>query len=302
MDLSQLRHKSIVLRLAVVLLLLSPASLTYAEANSTRNDSQHFAWYKLNYKASKFGLNATTEITIRQQSINDYTEQLEALDIPHHGSKPLYPNDPLGYITLKANYAGRTTHFSTWLELPSGKALQSSRSRSGLTKNEQKIYRFTEKGVIEVKQKEDSVKNNFISLKNRQIPSNLTQPIYLFYLVSNSPQLRNVGDSLELPVYANKGIYTFKLLVEEQVNIATEYQLGMHGEVLKKRYTEALKISVKPTPLNSAHREKPVKLAGLDNGVFFYLEKNSRLPIELRGNMNIFGQVRYILQRAQLTP
>lgn len=280
--------------IAVLALLIT---LTNNALAATDNPAELFPpiWEKLEFKASKFGFSATAQISYEQLEAQNITSQL-VHSSSHPGLQPA--NAHILALKLRSSFAGQVIDFSSLLDPPSGKVLQSVRSKTILGKSEKKTYRFTEDGVLQLKTRDDGkVRNKFISIAQNDTSKNLSQPIFLFYLISVSSQLNQPGDEIELPIYANESTYLLKLKVSEEVSYTTTYTQHPTLPPTEKRTVKALKINITPHANHAENARIPVKLAGLEDGLVFYLEKASGIPLELKGNMKVFGTIRYVLQK-----
>ena len=262
----------------IIILLLSLTSF------STNNIAAPKIWDKLTFKAQKFGLSAHATVQLATLPTESLAMQLVW---PQNHSGLSTTQAELSRLELSASFAGRKIHYTTLLELGSGKVLQSIRER----RDEKKIYRFTKEGVLQIKDKQGQQHSKLVSLPLQNEPP-LTQPIYLFYFISASEHLQHIGDRIDIAVYSNKSIHTITLSVIDELRYATRYTLNQETPSDKNRHVPALKITV-TSP-------SAVELAGLKGSLTFYLEKNTRLPLELQGSIELIGRIRYILQTARL--
>ncbi|MEO1085040.1 MAG: hypothetical protein AAFY88_12420, partial [Acidobacteriota bacterium] len=127
-------------------------------------------------------------------------------------------------------------------------------------------------------------------------PDAVTTPSALLYLLAASP-LRARGDVFETPIFADEQLVTARAEVAEVVGFSGEIRrlggAGIHrpGETLRIRLTGR-------DPSGGA---VDLGLLGLEGDLEILIERDTRLPLAIRGAMPVVGTLNVKLRAAKLS-
>jgi hypothetical protein len=205
----------------------------------------------------------------------------------------------------------------SWFEPNNARALQRVRLRLGKDKW-QKSYRFTKNGVLRLRSKpQDSSEENlspdrWTKIRNHFYPygdnsaecAQILEPASLLYVLSGMDMSLIREKPLDLCVFNKKQLHRVQLNMAGLKLIKVNYgQIAGENEVLKKDEVETVKISFKTNSLAGPDQEEETfSFLGLNGDFDIYIEKASRIPVQVSGKISAIGKVDLSLQKVNLTP
>jgi hypothetical protein len=204
----------------------------------------------------------------------------------------------------------------TWFTPQEATALQRIRLRKGKEKWE-KTYRWTENGVYRLRIRPEGADEDPLPLErwtNREdsfYPYDLAQskcrsvsdPSALLYVVSAAGLA--VGDQpLNLCVFNKKQLHLVRIRAEKNQLLKMNYlEKSRHGETRRKEKAEVLKISFTTRSLFANETEaEPFSFLGLKGNFDIFIDKTSRIPVQISGKISTFGRVDIKLGEVQMSP
>jgi len=203
----------------------------------------------------------------------------------------------------------------SWFDPNGAGVLQRIRLRQGQDKW-QKIYRFTPKGVLRLKRspKDSSeenlpldqwtkVKNRFFLYGDKGLGCpRILEPASLLYIVSaiNETTAQN---PLDLCVFNKKQLHLVKVSVGGSQSLQVNYleKLG-DGQIRVDKKIETIKISFQPRSLAPTEIEPEVfSFLGLKGDFDIFIDKTSRIPVQVSGKIATFGKVDIFLQEVTIS-
>jgi hypothetical protein len=264
-------------------------------------------WDRLSYRAKSIFGNVTTDVRLKSVNVEDGAE----LFITDPAGEALQPTGTtLFKLTVDSNINplfGAAEIFKTqsWFEPGGAAALQRIRLRLGQDKW-QKSYRFTKKGVFRLRKKpKDSgeenlpidqwtkIRNHFYGYGDKD-PScpHILEPASLLY-ISSAFNLPKAPKSLSLCVFNKKQLHRVTVSVSGSRLLKVNF-LEKRGDGLKRvaKKIDTIKISFQPRSLASTNIEpEEFSFMGLKGDFDIYIDKASRVPVQISGKISAFGKV-----------
>jgi len=254
-------------------------------------------WTSLDYKTRVLFFGMKIEVQINQIS---QAASRAALLTPKHGEGMMPQVDPSYRIDLGTEILGRNSFISLWFD-PDGTAFQRTQTDTG-KKHRVKTYRILKNGYysLQAKPKENEKElppnkwTDFGEGKNKfnKFPpagTTIAEPTALYYLVSASP-LNKPGDKFEQNIFTKHGIYRLDLLAVDYQNIEVDFESNQSG---KKRaiYNDEFKtlhIRMKGEAIDPSV-QGDFALFGLEGEIDLYLDPETRVLVQISGDMDIVG-------------
>lgn len=267
-------------------------------------DPKRVSWKKIQFYASFIFVSARADI--EWESISRQQAEERLMSIPG-GLVP--KTDPLLRMTLTSKSLNRNSRVQFWLD-SSARALQRSQHDWG-KRQRLKTYRFFKDRVqayqTTPKEAEKQLPETSWSHKeefnypyaksvNGEV---ITDNAGLFYIIS-AANLYRVGDSITVHSFAKQYINRIRLSVTRTVEIEADHILrsASGGVRFVEDLTEALEISMSVTPLGDTPEE--FEFLGLKGNLKIYLDTQTRVPLQIRGEVDYLGTIGIDLSEAQL--
>ena len=213
-------------------------------------------------------------------------------------------------ISVKSIFAKVKLQNIAWFDPVTLSTMQYVRQRIGL-KDAKKIYRFTDKGVFRLT-KQPIDKNQIIQLpekwsavNERFYPYdqekkgcvNITVPMPVIYLISAS----KVSDS-EKPVTVcvfNKKETIYLDIQKESVETVQLNHIEIKGdEVIQRNASISAEVlSLKARSVSSGQTMNNFTLVGLQGNIKVYIDRESRVPVQLSGDYQGLGEIKLKLRQ-----
>lgn len=279
----------------VTFILLSLMGLTtYADGTTVV-----LPWTQATYRASKYFLTATVEVSLRMAKPAEVVAALNTA-----GSHvPLTPGtDTHVQTTIETRIARQDTHIELWhgtnLQVLQRTALYTGR------KNWLRMTRYALDGVYSLKRRpvadetgktpsqwSDS-SEDFYPYAGDLEKHIRTEPEAVFYALALSP-IQQPGDQIELFVEHHGQTQRLAIRAEGKRRMSVDYErIEGLNTVRVKTDEEVLQVIMHPVDSTD-----DAKFLGLNGDIALFFDPVSRLIVELKGNANVIGEVRFLLQR-----
>lgn len=281
-------------RLVVLLLLglLGPP----ASANDAKDI---LPWAQVSYRASKFFLTATVDVSLQKA---EPAALNAALNTAGTHVPLMAGNHPQLLTTIDTQIAGQNTHIELWhgsdLQVLQRTALYTGR------KNWLRMTRFAQNGIYSLKRRpaanetgnppsQWSERNEDYYPYSRDIKAQaITEPETVFYALASSA-IQQPGDLLELSIEQHGKPQRLAIRAEGKRKLDVDFErVEAQQSVRVKTVLDVLHVIMHP--MDST---EDAKFLGLNGDIDLYFDPVSRLIIELKGNANVIGEVRFLLQR-----
>ena len=292
--------------------------LATAQSSTVKFDLSKVNWNSLAFKSDNFLGSVATRVVIEELAVEAVKDRL--LESPQGVSL-----EPLGtkVFLLTINSAidplfGSDELFVTrvWFSPPQASAIQRIRFRQGKEKWE-KTYRWTQNGVYRLRIKPQDADEEKLPLArwtntaNSFYPYNLEQSrclsvsesSTLLYVVSAAGLA--VGDQpLNLCVFNKKQLHLVRIQVEKSQLLKIDYlEKSQHKEIRRTGKAEVLKLSFTSRSLFADEtKAEPFSFLGLKGDFDIFIDKVSRIPFRISGQIPSFGKVDFKLGEVQMRP
>ena len=266
-------------------------------AQGSELDPSRVKWTSLDYKTRLLFFGMKIKVQMNQISL---ATSKTALLTPKHGEGTMPQTDPSYRIDLDTNILGRNSFVSLWFD-PDGTAFQRTQTDTG-KKHRVKTYRILKNGYSSLQAKpregeKDLPPNKWTDIGegkkqfNSLPPTGTTiaEPTALYYLVSASP-LNKPGDKFEQYIFTKHGIYRLDLHAVDYQDIDVKFEINQRG---KKTTTDndefkTLRIRVNGVAIDPS-AEGDFDLFGLKGDIDLYLDPETRVLVQISGDMDIVG-------------
>ena len=290
--------------------MLSSGAVSMA-APVTHLDAHRLNWSFLVLEGGKGPISVSADILLKQVPEGELVNDLL---MPEEEGAPIAAGGDALLIDFHSQSMGKDLRTRLWFRSRDVAALQ--RGRLELTaKNERyKLYRYTRKGLFVVRRKPlageerkapdswSGVKRSFISYpEGTSGDIVLSDPSVLLYLVSVA-DFEQPGDEINLQAYADEKLVVVTVRYEGDEEISADFEAeGVEGKRRIKGKRSALRLGVTSRPLEGGRGGSGLKIAGLGGDIKILVDRELRLPLELRGKVRMAGNVSLRATRVKLT-
>jgi hypothetical protein len=264
-------------------------------------------WKRVEMKASKFLMSMDAYVELENLT-PDSLESLLILPLSESEREPLGTPIQLSYVT---DGLGRRNESQLLLDGNRGTALQRTTLRKGGSEK-YRIYRFAEDRIDRLTWRpgpgeegkrpeawtqlsEEYYEYPEASTDTRPI---ITEASALIYLAAASG-LSRPGEQLEILTLASDEFFLTRLVVRQPKEARVSYaRVDERGSSMKIGRTQTVRVAIEARPLGSPDGEN-FELFGLTN-LELVLDPETRAPLELRGEVDFFGDVAFKLNRLVL--
>ncbi len=274
-------------------------------------DKTTVPWKHLSFKGKEFFAKLAAEVELTSPS----KSELDIAFIPSPQGVPIAITKSGALIidakiSVKSIFVKVKLQNTAWFDPVTLSAMQYVRQRVGLN-DAKKTYRFTDKGVfkltkqpidkseiIQLPEKWSAVKENFFPHDpEKKSCVNITAPIPVIYLISAS----KVSD-FEKPVTICVFNKTETIYLDIQKVPAESVQLNyteIRGDEAIQRNTSILTevLSLKARSISSGQTMNKFSLVGLQGNIKIYIDPESRVPVQLRGDYRGLGEIKLKLRQ-----
>ena len=306
----------LVLFLILVSNLGGVSPLTPALSSPYKFDMSEVVWNSLSFKSDNFLGTVKTKARLKKVPVDEIEGML--ISSPH--GEVLKPSGTKNFIvTINSTIdplIGSDELLVTrlWFVPQEATALQRIRLRKGKEKWE-KTYRWTENGVYRLRKKPKGSDEDELPLErwtdseNSFYPYDLDQskcgsvtgPSALLYVVSAADLA--VGDQpLNLCVFNKKQLHLLRVRAEKYQLLKINYlEKSQHEETRRKGKAEVLKISFTSRSLFADEAQaEPFSFLGLKGEFTIFIDKASKIPVQVSGKIPGIGRVDIKLREASL--
>ncbi len=281
--------------------------LLAAAAASVAYDPERIAWSRLEFKASKFFLTARSEVELAGRPA---AEAIADLLFPNEDTG-LAPRGPKSYrIDIRTRLLSRDSRVRHWFDPGNARALQRVSHDVSKKRLRHRTYRYTSGGVFSRtlrpgEGEEDKPYAGWSRVQDQQFPFSdtggppVSEPAALLYLIP-AGDFRVPGDKDRLRVFTRRQVREVDVKVVEKERIDVDYvEVSGGRERTVDARVEALRVAVRPI-VGEGEDADDFKLLGLEGAIDIYLDPKTRVPLLVRGKIDIAGTVRLRLKRAEL--
>ena len=302
--------------LLVYYLWLHAAPVHAHPVSATELDAGRINWISLKFKAKSFFATVENDIELK----NIAATEVEKFLIASPTGKVLNGSGPDLFCVVVSSVIEPITGGSeyilsqAWYDPKPATVLQRVRLRQGQEKW-QKTYRFTDRGVFRMRKKPKSPDEAAMSVEHWTDSEGsfyaygthndgclpVLEPSILLYIAS---VIDPDGEEQPLSFY----VFNKKQLHQVQMHRAGVNRIKVdfraksgEREVRRKEEIQALKLAFKTRSLAEPNEEpEPFSFLGLQGDFDLYIDKASRIPIQVSGKISKFGKVDIRLQKAEL--
>ncbi len=296
----------------LLILLIFPLTLSATEmAPALSIDKTTVPWKHLSFKGKELFAKLAAEVELTSPS----KSELDTAFIPSPQGVPVAITKSGALIidtkiSVKSIFAKVKLQNIAWFDPVTLSTMQYVRQRIGL-KDVKKTYRFTDKGVfrlrkqpidknetIQLPEKWSAVKESFYPYdleKNNCV--NITAPMPVIYLVSALK-----GSDFEKPVTIcvfNKRETIYLDIQKEPAETVQLNHIEIKGEEVIQRNKSILAevLSLKARSISSGQIINSFTLVGLQGNIKIYIDRESRVPLLLRGDYQGLGEIKLTLRQ-----
>jgi len=285
---------------------------------SHKFDTSRVLWKTLSFKCENFWGAAISKVKLDVL----HSANVEKLLTTNPEGRALMPTGPQ-VLTVSVNstidpFIGPDDYSETkvWFTPQEATALQRIRVRLG-KKKWQKVYRWTDNGVYRLRKKPNGSDEENLPMErwtNKEesfYPYDLeksrclyvSEPSVLLFFVSAASL--SLGDEPStLCIFNKKQLHRVQIQVEKLQRLKVNYIEKLpQSETLKDGEIDVLKISFKPHSLFADEaKAEPFSFLGLKGDFDIFVDKVSRIPVQVSGRIPKFGRVDIKLEKAQISP
>lgn len=288
---------------ALVLALAAPALLAGDEPPPAAAvfDPARVGWSEIRMTGSKLFLTAEAELRLRAVAGDRVAPDL--LQVPAGTFTPVEPDREVLELQYDARGAGRVSRATLLMDPRSGAAIQRTQhDQQG--KLRFRTYRFGSEGAYQ---------RTFwpaTDAEKAQLPGHWTRtseglrtypeppggrPVLegtgLLYAIA-AAALDRPGDALEVLVFRRRDTQVVRIEVLPPQAVSVQYdELWPRGTVQRSGTVLPLRLSLQGLPVAGADPDEDLELLGLRGRLELLLDPATRAPLQLSGNVKIFGAV-----------
>ncbi len=253
-------------------------------------------WTQFKLVASKFMM--TTESTI---SVKEVFSSVVPLINSTQGTA-IQPSNRITQITFDSAGLGQKSHRVLSLDSATGAALQMNILDGG-SKKRKRIYRYTSDGTYSLTDRPNKNEENlplqqwtnhydgYSKFSENSKGLIITDPGSLFLILANS-QIEKPGQFLEF--YAEDGGDIYKIHVEvassQKVNVNYLMKTSRGNFTQQHTVTDGIRVLISGASISSPSA-KSFELLGLHGALEMIIDRQSRAPLQLRGDIDVVGSV-----------
>lgn len=264
------------------------------------NATDLLPWSQASYRASKYFLTATVEVSLRMVKTAEVITALNTAGT----HVPLMPGTEMNvHTTIDTRITGQDTHIELWhgtnLQVLQRTALYTGR------KNWLRMTRYALDGVYSLKRRPSANETgktpsqwsdsseDFYPYSGDLKTHTITEPEVVFYALALSP-IRHPGDQIELLIEHHGQPQRLAMRAEGKRKMSVDYERTDERNPVRVN----LDLEVLHVVMHPVDSADDAKFLGLNGDIDLYFDPVSRLIVELKGNANVIGEVRFLLQRA----
>ncbi len=270
-------------------------------------DADKVLWNQLSYRAKSIFGRVKTDVHLMAVPV----EAVADLLITDPAGEALQPSGETIY-TLTVNStinplfgSDEILKTKSWFDPTGAGALQRVRQRLG-NKKWQRSYRFSKKGVFRLKKtpkdsREESlaldqwtqISSHFYSYGDSRIGCpQVLEPLSLLYIVS-AMKATTDPTPLNLCVFYKKQLHRVKVSIAGTQSLKVDYTAKRGDSQIRVNNTiDTIKISCEPSPLSPTGVDpEEFSFLGMKGNFDIFIDKASRIPVQVSGKISPFGKV-----------
>ena len=310
------RKKRTVLLLIFIAILSGFAHLSWAQTFNFKSDAAEVRWQRVSFKSDSFFGSVSTMAILEEFP----ADEVEGTLIASPQGAVLEPSGTKVFrIRISSTIdplIGSDEILATllWFSPQEATALQRIRLRKGKEKWE-KTYRWTGNGVFRLRRKpkgtkeEELLPDRWTDIENAFYPYDLarsncesaTGPSALLYVASAASL--TVGDPpINLCVFGKKQLHHVQVRAEKYQRLKVNYHETSQAKTIRRNgKAEALKISFMPRSLfPDQTKVEPFSFLGLKGNFDIFIDKSSKIPLQVSGKIPGLGKVNIRLDKIEL--
>ncbi len=298
-------------------LYLVPAILAATSVPAAAHDPRP-TWTRLELEASKFFITARSDVELAARPSSEAVAELldparanfPLMSRRSDGGQGLTPRGAQSLrLDIRTRILSRDSKIRFWFDPGDARALQRSSHDRSKKRLRHRTYRYTRDGVLshtrwpadgENDRPPDGwsqVDDHFVELGANG--GAVTEPAGLLYLVS-AGDFRAPGDRGRFHVFSRGQVREVDVAVAARERLEVDYvEVSGDGVRSVDRAVDALHVAVRPRA-TAGGGDSDFKLLGLEGDIDIYLDPDSRVPLLVRGKVDVAGKVRLRLRRAVL--
>lgn len=265
-------------------------------------DVGNLRWKRLELRARKFFLSARS--VVRLETVPAAEAAAEWIQSPRgRAVLPAGPN--VLAVTIESSGVGGEATESVWFNPSYADALQRLKMRHGGSKAYRKAIRFTDQGAFQLRTaprngaeadrpftKWKKIEKSFFPRPEGAGCPTVSEPSVLFYMLS----ARTADESQSVCVLSGEQMVPLSIETVGTERVAVDYEEARAGALERRTgEVEALRVAIRPLAGGD-----DFELLGLDGDVEIWIEKASRVPVEVRGRISGVGGVKIKLTAVEL--
>ncbi len=272
-------------------------------------DPANITWSQLSLKASKFGLSLKADVSLRH--VND--KEIKADLVQADQGEAIEPGKGKVYLLKLSSRSTKKINTQLWFSADTASALQ--RIRFDETKGDERyrVYRYTREGIFRINKKpaagEESESHNkwtdtgtlFQAFTQADIGGMIvTEPLSLLYIGSVA-SLENNGDSLQVLAFFDDRLHVIDMTLTGINTVDADFEVLQQGVLRRiKGKRDTVQLLLSSRSFDKKNSKSELTLAGLKGKIKLLIDKELRVPVELRGSVGFAGSVKLRLKKAVL--
>lgn len=283
------------LTLVAVAVGLTPA---YSAEVTTYSPSR-IQWTKLEYRASKLGIKANSDVYIE---LVPATEAAKSFVEPEGGRGLMPDEDMVAHVKLHSFVRGKESQVELWLDPSSASALQRLSVERSAKRNVYRNYRFRENSAHAVRREPASNKDNQGDAAKWPLdheidipfPSNLSdravsEASALFYVLA-AADFREAGDKVILYGFDRDGMTQLVMTFVEMQEMKVDYtEVSSAGERTVRDRRQVARVTLSGEAVEPG---STFEFLGLQGDIEIFVDPELRVPVEVVGRIPYAGRTR----------
>ncbi len=282
----------------LLLCVVMPAGFA-AEAYDVR-----LPWALAEYSATKLLMTSRLKIELAVLDVNQVAANFSS---PFEG-QPIEPSaDSVVLLRMETKVPGRQSQMDVYLDAMTDEAIELRKWETG-GGHEFKQLRYTKTGIARLRMQPDKNEQNMMptewTIRRKEFrvypegseALSITAPQALPYLIATS-SLEWPGDNVEFYIFSDGRIIRVKATADAWVESKVNFETA--GTRIKG-WQKTLEVVLTGTPLGEG-APADFHLFGLSGDIRFLLDVTRRVAIEIRGEIAMFGLVRFKLKTLRAT-
>jgi hypothetical protein len=296
---------------AVLAAVLAPAISVPLAAETLQLEDLELSrlrWSELGYRAKKLTFSATTDLKLATVPAANAETELVA---PSRG-EARSPGAEVLLMTMESKGVGQNSLTRIWMDPGNAAAFQRDQRDRG-KKKRWRAYRYAGEGVGVLTRWPAAGEGDrepgswsgrdegFAAYPDWLGPGVLVaEPGAIFFIVA-AAALDDAGDTIQVPVFSRNNLILVELTVDGAKRIKVDYtEVSGSRERRVKATVEALRLRVDSRHLDPDSDEGDFEFLGLRGDVEIFLDKATRVPLQVSGRVPVAGKVDVRVQRVAL--